>query len=98
MSADALAVAIDIEFDGSGRNDAGKTRAKTSEKGSPAFSTIDVADYSSGLVACAESTVSSGPGGRRRVLIEIGLKTCSEDIEGGRGDCRCESTAPGAKG
>lgn len=57
MGADALAVAINIKFDGGRRDHTGKTRTQTSEECSPAFGAIDVAHYSGGLVACAESMV-----------------------------------------
>lgn len=95
MGADALAVAVDIEFDSGRWDHASETGSQPSEESSPAFGAIDIAYYSGGLVACVESTVGHGGGGGRRMLVEVGLETCSEDIEGRCDDCRGEAAAPG---
>lgn len=45
LGANALAVPVDVKLDGGGWNNASQTWAKTTEKGSPALSFIDVANY-----------------------------------------------------
>lgn len=73
MRADALAVAVDVEFDRGRWDHASETGSQTSKEGPPAFGAIDVAYYSDGLVACAEGTIGRRGGGGGRLLIEVGL-------------------------
>jgi hypothetical protein len=80
MGADSFAVSIDVEFNGCRRDHACETGSQAAEECSPSFCAVDVADYSGGFMAFEERFV--GGGGSGRPLVEIGLETCSEDIEG----------------
>jgi hypothetical protein len=100
VSADALAVSVDVEFDCGGRDHTGKTGSQAAEEGSPSLSSVDVTDYPGCLVFCVLGIGDLGDRGRggrggrcRGSLVEVGLEACTEDIERGSCDCSCESTA-----
>ena len=82
---DALAIAVDVEIDGAGGNDAGKGCTEAPEKGAEAFVCVNAAEDLEGLfqvdVACAGNR-EEGAFLRERVgcvefselrLVEVGL-------------------------
>jgi hypothetical protein len=91
VSPNALAISVDVKLDRSRWDYTRYTWTETSEECTPSFSAIYRVDNAYRfMVRSLEWLV----GACVLAMVEVGLETCSEDIEGGSHDGSSHSTAP----